>query len=144
MPSVCSICKRRSADKLASVYWAWYPEPDRRDAFKVQYCRGDADMLSAAVAMGYHNEFNPRPADSDGCCNCGTAITDGVWLVTYAKVYIPKMEALDLELWSCEPCAIHLRSHVLEYGTRLPAREQSSVPIRARESPWGSLIPHSD
>lgn len=127
--------------KLATAYWAWYPEPDHRFAYKVQYCRGDADILAGAVAMGYDNDFNPRSSDTDGCCNCGTAITDGVWLVTYAKVYIPGQEQLDLELWLCEPCALQLRSHVQDHGTALPNRDQYRTEPLARANPWGSLIP---
>lgn len=66
-----------------------------------------------------------------------------VWCVSYATVYIPAREAISVELWGCEACAVQLRSHVIEYGDRLADRDASLQTARAIVDPWAMLIPMS-
>lgn len=140
---ICSFGPHRTGRKPVSVYWAWFPVQNDRRAYRVRYCVEHSDLLRSVVSSWQDNTTSDQLDAGDTCWNCGTAMDTDVWCVTYATIYIPQREPISVELWSCEPCAVQLRSHVVEYGARLADRDGSSQAPRASVDPWAMLIPAS-
>lgn len=138
---ICSFGKHRTGRKPVAAYWAWFPVQNDRRSYRVRYCVEHSDILKGVIASYQDNISSSDQEAGDTCWNCGCVMDSDVWCVSYATIYIPGRESISVELWSCEPCAVQLRSHVIEYGERLPDRDADLQSARARVDPWAMLIP---
>lgn len=136
----CSVCKRRDQDKLMSGYWAWFPVQNVRSAYLVRYCRECASTVAVFLKSAMQSEQGDEDDNMTRCGDCGTVVREGDWRVTYLTLYIPKMESQRVEFWQCESDAISLRSHVIDYGTSLPSRDEYSPRAQTERNPWSALF----
>lgn len=139
MPKVCSIDKRSPRGKMASAYWSWYPEPDKRVAYLMRYCVDHAevllDQIGKIVARHDFDEIN----EESTCGRCGGS-TEVERDYSWAAVYIPGCDVLNVTIETCFSCAVAFRAEIIDYGERLPERN-GYVAGAPANSPWARLIP---
>ena len=137
MPRQCSVGKHIISGRAASGYWAWFPEPDRRTAYRALYCGKHADALITILKQGLSDQDEPSETSLNSCTGCGIAI-DAEYDPTWCTAYMPGMEPLAFTFLHCYSCAAQFRVPILEAGEKLPERDEYRA--RAPEaSPWQSL-----
>jgi len=135
----CSDCEHPSRDGFVSTYSAWYPEPDKRVAYRTLHCPTCAPTF-ARMLQNQRGTLSDPESDSMDLCNRCHSNVDGVFCVTYLSVFVPKQDRLDIECWNCEKCAIDLRTYLQAVGSRLPDRSPESARAGAETSPWATLL----
>ena len=134
----CSLCEKPSHKGFMSVYSAWFPEPDRRVAFKSLYCVDCAPDLLAEMEMMHKAVNGLDPDEVAGCHKCGLDV-NGVWCTTWLTVYAPKHERFDWETWNCQSCAVAFQAQLRATGTPLGERARDASVSRQLVSPWSSI-----
>lgn len=117
----CSVCRKRSPQKMASAYWAWFREDGERSAWKLRYCLGCATtrlaLLSASGSMA-------EAEDASNCLGCGTEVDQVEGALTFCTLFLPGKEPMEYALLLCPACAVKSRAPLIEDGRRLPNREE--------------------
>jgi hypothetical protein len=132
----CSACRKRPAEKLAQVTWAWNPEPRERVAYRQKLCH---DCFMARLVVF------PRDIAPDGplqCPACG-GDTEFDMEPVYATAYVPDIGKLTWELALCSGCSASIRASAQENAELLAEREPVSRGLAPGNSPgtspWASL-----
>lgn len=128
MPRPCSLCHQPSSDGLASVYWAWYPGPNTRLAYRTKICPDcTTEHVVPIMAM---SPLEREAAGDHHCAKCGILADEDEFFI-YATVYLPGREPTEVEGLLCGACAAVATALLQTEGYRLPDRD----PARTREKP---------
>ena len=128
----CSVHGSRFPGKPASIYWAWFLADGSRRAYRQRFC-GECfkdgplkiirDVLKNEAACPICHAVHGRDADE-----------------TYATIYIPKQEAVELAIQSCGVDAVSLRSLAVVGAELLPDREAGMRgPSSSPTSAWDDI-----
>jgi len=138
MSKRCSVDHKLETGKLAAAYWAWYPEPDVRVAYKTAYCVKHADALLSIIKKAAGHAVDSDLHDDGTCMACGEDLSGGYEL-TWVNAYMPGIEAIAVTLEHCYTHATSIRAEITEMGERLKDRDVSKSGAPA-SSPWASLF----
>lgn len=136
MARPCSFCHQPSRDGLASIYWAYYPGPNDRKAYRTKLCPGCVADTVVPIMGVLPMDREMHNDTSCVACGAGTA-NDENYL--YAKCYWPGADGTDVEALLCGACMAVWTARLQTEGFRLPDRDPSA---RAREavSPAWALL----
>jgi len=131
----CSYCEERVKGKPASLYWAWFPLPGERVAYKTRSCPECLTSHFKALLQ----TSSSTSTDDDTCIACGGS-SEADEAVVYLTLYLPKREALSYELVFDAPCAVKTYATISDVGERLPDRgARDGGPETPHPDPWASL-----
>jgi len=132
--SRCSFTNDKPPDGIASIYWAWYTIDHERTARKVHYC---LPCLTEQVLPILQASKATEPEDYlESCLDCHETLGD-LGCMLYGKIFPPKSEPINFELWLCVKCFDTWRFSLSQVGAALPDRQQLTV--APASSPWARL-----
>jgi hypothetical protein len=132
----CSMCRRPSASKMASAYWAWFRADGERTAWKLHYC-----LECAAGALSVLSNASSQlteTSDVFACVACGASAetdSDPMW----CTLYLPGKDRMELALQLDTACAAKLRIPITQNGSRLPDRNAQLRGPSTSTSAWDAL-----
>ena len=130
----CSACGEKPNGKLAAIYWAWFTASGERHAVRQRLC-------AACYVQWYATPLHDQEANPDQCPYCHGSV-GGDLDPTYATVYIPGREFVEIALATCANDAAVLRANASVGAIPLPDRQPGNgglqPPISATAA-WDSL-----
>jgi hypothetical protein len=133
--AVCSFCRQRSRDKLATAYWAWFNADGVRVAWKLRYCLDDArQQLSPVFQI---SSVLAETSEVFACASCGIGVEQDLDPV-YLTLYLPKQERTDVEIPLCGACAARWRIPITEHGEKQPDRANGAT-NNGNADAWAAL-----
>ncbi len=134
----CDDCKLRVPEKLAQATWAWY----RADGVRVAYRKRLCTACFCSTILPFDKEMDYVAGLT--CPACGIGTNDDMDPV-YVTVYVPTSGKISLELATCAPCAVNIRSKAQSNAVLLedkrvegPSASGPSTPT-TRESYWAAI-----
>lgn len=130
----CGVCGERTKGKLAQIYWAWFEADQERYAVRQRLC-------APCYVRWYAQPLTDQEANPDDCpfCHCSVGADLDP---TYATVFIPGREYVEIALATCANDAAVLRENAKMGSIPLPNRESAvggpQPPISAT-SVWDDL-----
>lgn len=138
LPSVsfypCSACGERARGKLATIYWAWFTPDQGRYAVRQRLC-------APCYVRWYATPITDQEANPEACPYCHGSVGPDVD-PTYATVYIPGREFIEVALATCANDAAVLRENAKMGAIPLPDRESvvgGPQPPNSATSVWDDL-----
>jgi hypothetical protein len=128
----CSACRKRPAEKLSQVTWAWNPEPQTRVAYRQRLCQ--ACFIERVMQLD-------KEVPQEGalaCAACGIDLEHGMSPV-YATAYLPGIGKYRLDIPLCEPDAQIVRNWAQENAELLAERESGSRGLESAPRPDSPL-----
>ncbi len=111
----CSVCKKRTAEKLSSVTWAWNRIDGERVAWRQRLCV--ACFATRVLAMPMLTPEQPLT-----CPGCGAGTADDMDPM-FCTAFVPGGGRLDFEWPTCAGCAVAMRQNGEDGGERLENRQ---------------------
>lgn len=132
----CSVHGKRTAGKLASVYYRWFTPDGKSVGWKQRLCPDCArETLKPLIAHA-----NDESLDVSVCPVCGSDSSKDM-VPMYTTICTPGSDPRELELPICEGCAPAAQLNAMQGAERLPDRGQSRGAMAPREpqDPFGDL-----
>lgn len=112
----CSGCGQKVHEKLSSITWAWTRADLSRKAYRQRLCV--ACYATKVIPLELAAQESPWD-----CPVCHTDPADGLDPV-YCTSFIPGIGKRQLELATCAPCAVSVRSFAQQNARELEDRQQ--------------------
>ena len=128
----CSVHGARFNGKPASIYWAWFVADGSRIAYRQRFCAGclkdgPLPILRSCI-------------ENEAACPICHGVSGSDADFTYATVYIPKQEPVELALATCGSDAVAVRVAAQVGAEKLPDREAGMRgPSSSLTSAWDEL-----
>jgi hypothetical protein len=134
----CSFCRRRPQGRPASAYFALFPDPGQRLAWRIKAGPECLDELVDCL-----NTFRvdlPYQDDDDTLCrSCALPVPSNRGHAAYLTLYLPKQDSRLFEALLCDGCFDKLQERVQTFGESLPDRNVDGNGARASVPAWDAL-----
>jgi hypothetical protein len=127
----CSYCNASPREKLASMYYGWYPPEGDRVGYKVLVCRDDFHQALLPSVKRW-NEVASETAEPI-CWDCGAQV-DSLRDKLFVTIFLPKSDKIYFEVDLCAGCLLKETTAIMALGQRLQNRASYDAP--AGEDAW--------
>lgn len=134
----CSVCGEKDGfPKLAQIYWAWFEASGERYAVRQRLC-------PPCYVKWYATPLVDQEINPEACPFCHASV-GGDLDPTFATVFIPGRQRLEIALATCANDAAVLRENAKMGAIRLPNRgpvDEGPRPLISATSAWDDLGLH--